>query len=395
MKGRLNPGCAALLLATLLFVSVCEAAPEAPGDCPESDNMSPPLSYSLADVRVGRIPSQAALARTLVALGGALAEVAIVSEAARDSLGEGWPPFPPQSRIMLVSLDTGRRVWEWPSTASSLDHETDSADAARLALPGAPAVLVGANGLAERLYLGDSAGQVWRLDFPSVRDWEEAASQWRVRLLADLALPFAPGAVQFTLAPDLVRGVDTAGRPFDGLLLVSQGSATMAADVSNGLYFLRDYAVQVKRSDDPLPAVVLRADLSLAAAAPDTGEGAGWFAPFRDPLEVARLRPLTDGGRVFLVTARVASSCEPPLILNYLFRLSDGRPLAYTPPGSVAGTGWLHGPRLEGREIVMPGRGLALPTDGAGGVETFRTRFRAEGIFTVVRYWRDLLLDAS
>lgn len=391
-----------VVAALLLLCGV--AAPSAGTGCPPAEDNSPPLRYSREDVAAGRLPETAALDRTLLRVDNERVSVAIVTDAGRDLLDDSWPAFRPQSRLMLVALDSGQLIWELVQAAHATAHETVSSDPRLTAPFGAASVLHSPDGLAQRLYMGDGNARVWRIDLPAVSQTptqepgtQEATTGWRLTLLAELTTPGSGGPRQFRVAPDLVRSIDSTGRPFDGVLISSEGAVSAAPDeVGNGLFFLRDYAVQTRVPGEAPPEVITWPDLAPSQDEGLSGSGAGWFARFQTDAEIAHHRPLTDGGRVFLVTALPASTCgEPPLALTYVFNLSDGRPFEAIVPGFIAGVGRLGGPVIDDREILLPGRGVALPMNAEDGNRRFRARFTAQGIFARVAYWRDFLLDAD
>lgn len=388
------------LLPVSVWLTVAVASGAMAADvCPPADDGVSLERYSRLDVLDGQVPESAPLTRATLGIGGERMAVAVVTEAARARLAGDWPPLRREARLMLVALESGAVLWELLAAevaASGARHASDPRLSAAL---GVSAPLVGADGLLRRLYAGDSLGRVWRVDLPPLERAEDAATHWQLDLLAALAPPLAEGSVRFRLPPDLVRSVDSGGVPFDGLVLASEGASVEAPPgAGNGTFFLRDYAVGPRRAVAPALPVITRADLALVTDMPEAvaGTGAGWFAAFQSPAEVAQHRPHTDGGRVFLMTAAVPDACdEPAPALTYVFNVVDGRPLADTRPGTVAGVGWMGGARLEGREIVLPGRGIALPALSGEGEERYRRRFRAAGVGVSIRYWRNLLLDAD
>lgn len=390
------------IVATVLVLLCKVAAPSAQAGCPPGDDSSPPLRYSREDVAAGRLPETAALNRMLLRVDNERVSVAIVTDAGRDLLDDSWPAFRPQSRLMLVALDSGELIWELVQAAHATAHETVSSDPRLTAPFGAASVLHSPDGIAQRLYMGDGSARVWRIDLPALLQsqepgTQETATDWQLTPLAELTPDGAEVPPQFRVAPDLVRSIDSTGRPFDGVLITSEGAVSAAPDaVGNGLFFLRDYAVQTRVPGEAPPAVITWPDLAPSQPQGLAGSGAGWFARFQTAAEVAHHRPLTDGGRVFLVTALPAPTCEePPLALTYVFNLSDGRPFEATVPGFIAGVGRLGGPVIDDREILLPGRGVALPMSAEDSNRRFRARFTAHGIFARVAYWRDFLLDAD
>jgi len=399
---RSAAGITQYIVATVLLLLCNASSLPAQAGCPPNEHNLPSVRYSREDVAAGRLPETAALDRMLLQVGNERLNVAVVTDAGRDLLDDSWPDFRPQSRLMLVALATGRLIWELKQATHATAHAIFRSDPRLTAPFGAAAVLHSRDGLAKRLYVGDGHSRVWRIDLPALPQIqesgvEEAATDWTLTLLADLTPAASDVPLQFRVAPDLVRSIDSNGTPFDGVLITSEGAVAVASDdVGNGLFFLRDYAVHMRGPGEAPPDVITWRDLAPLRSQGLAGSGAGWFAPFQTGSEIALYRPLTDGGRVFLVTASPASTCgEPALALTYVFNLSDGRPIETTVPGSVAGVGRLGGPIIEGREIVLPGRGVALPMSVEGENTRFRTRFTAEGIFARIAYWRDFLLDVD
>lgn len=223
-------------------------------ECPLSGAAAPDTRYSRDDVLAGRAAQSAAITRATIEVDDERIQVAVVTDASREHLGDDWPPFRRAARLMLVRLSSGDVIWELllaPQEASRKSHASDP----RLSAPlGAAAVLPDAQGVAQRLYAGDRAGRVWRVDLPPLAHATDAASGWQVDLLADLAREDPAAAVGFSLAPDLVRSVDADGEPFDGLVLASAG-ATLDDPPGNGIFFLRDYAVDARPAEAVSPPV--------------------------------------------------------------------------------------------------------------------------------------------
>jgi hypothetical protein len=320
----------------------------------------------------------------------------VLTDASRPALGEGWPPFPRDTRLLLVSLDSGQPLWSLARGAAraGADRLTDP----RLLAPfGRSAALVDPASLLQRLYVGDGLGRVWRLDLLPLSHPAEAGMRWQLDLLADLGRGALPGP-PIRQAPDLIRSVDVAGRSFDGVLVATDSDEAMGATRA-GLFLLRDYSTGARPASAPEPPPITREQLDVVAAlcqeageaATACGGGPGWFAPYRHAGERARGRPLTDGGRVFLITAASAAGCpSSPLILSYIFNVADGRPLPRYVPGSVLGRGSLPRLRIEAGELVLPGSGVTVEGDDGPDTQSRFTLSIARGRLT---YWRDLLLD--
>ncbi|MFN2289324.1 MAG: hypothetical protein ABR578_13420, partial [Chromatocurvus sp.] len=200
-----------LLVVTLLIFPLALGA--APQECALASEPAVATRYSPADVIAGRVPADAGIARTTLSINGKRVDAAIVTDAARDRLTIDWPPFQSRTRLMLVALATGDVLWELGPRQQESSTTLVSADPRFTAPLGAAAVLTGADGLAQRLYAGDHAGRVWRVDLPPLTRAADAAALWRGTLLADLAPAAGNPRTGFSLAPDLVRSVDAEGRP--------------------------------------------------------------------------------------------------------------------------------------------------------------------------------------
>ncbi|MEQ8517279.1 MAG: hypothetical protein RIC38_16905, partial [Chromatocurvus sp.] len=186
---------------------LCLAVASVSADCPPQGEALAVAGYSREDVLAGRTPRSAAVARATLSIAGERIEAAIVTDAARDQLSGDWPPLRRQTRLMLVALASGDVLWELVLSPQEASHATHASDPRLIAPLGAAAVLSGADGVARRLYAGDRAGRVWRVDLPPLARAADAATDWQVDLLADLARPGAQRSVRFSLAPDLVRSV--------------------------------------------------------------------------------------------------------------------------------------------------------------------------------------------
>lgn len=355
----------------------------------------PAPDISLAAVRTGAVSANGPIARVLVQAGEGVVPAAVLTDASRPALGEGWPPFPRDTRLLLVSLDSGQPLWSLARGAAMATPDR-LADPRLLAPFGRSAALVDPASLLQRLYVGDDLGRVWRVDLPPLSHPADAVLRWQLALLADLGPGARPGP-PIRQAPDLIRSVDAAGHPFDGVL-VATDSDEAAGEAGAGLFLLRDYSTGARPAGAAEAAPITREQLDVVArdcaeaeeAATACGRGPGWFAPYQHAGERARGRPLTDGGRVFLITAAAADCPSSPLILSYIFKVADGRPLPRYVPASVLGRGGLPGLRIEAGEIVLPGSGMTVEGDDGPDTQGRFTRSIARGRLT---YWRDLLLD--
>lgn len=125
--------------------------------------------------------------------------------------------------VMVVDVETGDLIW----TASHADMD--------YSFPSGATVInrdFDLNGYADRVYIGDAGGQIWRLDIAST-----TLADWKVHKLADLGGSVGAGGVRkFLYAPDVVYG-DT----YDSILIGS-GDREHPFDetVANRFYMIKD-----------------------------------------------------------------------------------------------------------------------------------------------------------
>jgi hypothetical protein len=188
----------------------------------------------------------------------------------------------PSGLRMLDPVD-GREIWSagtGPGTTQQIE-EMDAAFGASL-----EAVHLDEDGLHDRLYAGDRAGRLWRID---LRTGGRPRSFVRAGVLADLRAP--GGGRGFVAAPDVSR-IETPGAP--PWLNIAIGTAsTGTARADHRFYVLRDGL------DSPIPAAPLtEADLELLA--PPLGvsnaSARGYYLPLGTSQVLAQ--SLTLNGRI-------------------------------------------------------------------------------------------------
>ena len=207
--------------------------------------------------------------------------------------------------LYVVDARTGARLWWLGPAGADLDLP-----ALRNSIPASPRVLdVDGNGIADRIYLADTGGRVFRIDLPDpdnrlVQPGNRQLPQ--ALLLADLGGDGVADNRRFYHAPDvaLQRG---GGRVFFSIAL---GSGWRAHPLAQGaqtaqdrLYVLRDSHVY----GIPLPgaAPIGHAQLrDVTQGSPtDLGDARGWYIDLRRAGgEKALARAVTVAGRVFFTT---------------------------------------------------------------------------------------------
>ncbi|MEQ8265254.1 hypothetical protein [Pseudohaliea sp.] len=290
-------------------------------------------------------------------------------------------PVDPATGGRLIAADalSGAVLWDSQRSAAALPA----------ALEHAPALLEDDQGRAYRAYLGDAAGNVWRLDIP-----RESVAEWRLSLLADLAgLAGGGGTVSFPVGPDLFLGVDGIGRPFDGLVLPVLVETVAGRRID--LLLLRDYALDQGVALEPVRATDLVAarDCESPGCPPDTGPG--WHLADAAPGDALAVVPLIDGGRIFLAThARLSLACDDASAERFLVivDLESALPLFGGDDGDAFALGRrvLDGPRPEGGVVHLQGMDEALAARGVA-----ENVLEARGLAVSRLYWLDLLLDSD
>jgi len=138
--------------------------------------------------------------------------------------------------IYIVNAVTGERLW-WAGPRGS------GADLVLSAMSNSipskiNAIDVNGNGLLETLFVGDTAGQVWRFDLDE-RDGSVAGGR-----IADLANQTVSGNRRFYHPPDLSLMMEPGKSPYLALLLGSGYRAhPLQTEVEDRIYMLRDYHV--------------------------------------------------------------------------------------------------------------------------------------------------------
>lgn len=331
--------------------------------------------------------------------------------------------------IYVVDPQTGALIWRAVGPAGGAPPEPG---AEQLFVPGlldsipSPVTLLDSdhNGVDDRAYVGDSGGNVWRIDFTEYRKRKPDTvatdpANWRMTRLS--ALGGAGDADRrFFHAPDVVRSYDNLGE-YDGVVIVSGNRAEPGdVQVKNYAYLLKDR--QTAR-DEALPAPPVMPEIShdgladitgacLADAAQACNEAdlaPGWKLALQGRGEKGLSTPLVSNGRVLFtsyvpfvddgidgVPEQAVSTCESSQGHGRIYgvNLRNGSPALTTARKFKLGdaeeaTRFLSiGPGLQG-DVVPVGDGVLIP--GAG---------LAEGVLVPVpgktwwrAYWREDEVD--
>ncbi|RMF96494.1 MAG: hypothetical protein D6727_08140 [Gammaproteobacteria bacterium] len=310
--------------------------------------------------------------------------------------------------IYMIDLDTGQKLW---SAGASSNHDlrldgSSNGYAMEHSIPAPVRVLdLSGDGLADRMYVGDMGGRLWRFD---IINGQPASTLVEGGLLATLGAADLTGngspadQRRFYSAPDVVAVLD-AEIPY---LAVNIGSGYRAhpldSSVQDEFYSVRDFSMFDVIPTDGYPAPITRADLvdvtSWGTAAYPTllADDKGWLISMvQSPGEKILSESITFDNTTFFTSFAPGSSgsaCSTAAGTNRVYQVSvrDGRPRVYDNPYPPQTP-----PQPEDRITTLKQGGIAPETillfteDGDGptacsGVECFDPNFDGS---TVRTFW--------
>ena len=212
--------------------------------------------------------------------------------------------------IYIADVDTGDLIFSISSSAGADIRPTDM----RWAIPSNVEVFDSdGDGFTDRLYVGDTGGQLWRVDLKDVNPTSTTAPEGKtvVGKLADISVVASGTRAQerrFFYKPTVVQVIDTVysdtlGGEYDYVLIGTGNRANpVARDVEDRFYAFRDmhtaemgdsnndniadaYPVQSDGSDNSGPITNSSAliDVSTTVLDPSTSQGAlGWYIDFNN-----------------------------------------------------------------------------------------------------------------
>jgi type IV pilus assembly protein PilY1 len=205
-----------------------------------------------------------------------------------------------------------------------------------------------AKGFADRAYVGDMAGNVWRMDLDDPTSPTNASAGWKLHKLASL------GARKFFYPPDVVLGAN-----FDAVLVGSgDREKVLSKTSSDRFYMIKDAKLGL---DGTGQATITEGDLVVNTA--DSTTAKGWYYALNVNGEKVVNAPVTIGGVVYFATNKpvVQPVCKAALgeARSYAISFLDGS--GTRTPGGV-GTG------DDAYSLVLTGGGLP-PSPVAGLVD--------------------------
>jgi len=161
--------------------------------------------------------------------------------------------------VIVIDAETGADIWQVTSGSPSSPSGTVLSNTdMRFSVPADLAVIDrDRNGYADRIYFGDTGGQLWRLDIASTN-----LSNWKATRLLHL-----PTDTRFLNAPDVVESPDGS---YD-LVVIGTGDREKPADTSidNYMVFYRDYD---QNGPSTLTSPLQLSDLAKAATLANSTE---------------------------------------------------------------------------------------------------------------------------
>ncbi|MCF7984640.1 MAG: hypothetical protein K9L70_09575 [Thiohalocapsa sp.] len=237
--------------------------------------------------------------------------------------------------LYILDAEDGSQVWSaTPGVSNATNRNVpgliDSVPAEVTAIDG------NSDGIADRLYFGDTGGNVWRIDMVGEKDQD-----WTVHKLASLGGNTTGNDRRIFNRLDVVS-TRYRGLSFDAVVVgTGNRSHPLEVDVGNRLYVLRDFhtrsAIHIPNDGDPatdacasavnnpkglpcaeVPAVITEADLvdvtanliqqgtdeqkATVQAALSAASAKGWYIALEDTGEKSLSRSITLKGTVFFTS---------------------------------------------------------------------------------------------
>lgn len=150
--------------------------------------------------------------------------------------------------LYIVDADTGALIW---SVTPAINSATNLSEPGLLhSVPGDVTVLdSNADDITDRIYFGDTGGNIWRVDLPGNELPDSSQDTWQINKLGDFNGASTATDRRFFNAPEIVR-IRLDGVPVDAVLIGS-GDRTNpnATDVDNRFYMIRDMAVSPYKTE--------------------------------------------------------------------------------------------------------------------------------------------------
>lgn len=275
--------------------------------------------------------------------------------------------------IFVVDGITGNVIWQaGPSTPATLSpgEVFQSVPTMTYAIPSDIAILDrNSDGYADRLYVGDMGGNLWRADIN-----DAAPANWTVNKLASLgyaANPTVGSRRKFLYSPDVVYSTDSTG-PYDSVLIGSgdrehpfngfgDAANPLINAVTNRYYMLKDRSIGFTFSG----TTIVEADLfdntsNTASPAPATARG--WLITLATGEKVIS-SSITLGNATFFNTNQPTPPA--PGVCGGNLGIAREYTVDFQTGGSVAAFNRDNGLAANARFLVHPGGGYPPSPVGA------------------------------
>lgn len=156
--------------------------------------------------------------------------------------------------LFIVDAETGALVW---SVTPASNSATNLSEAGLLHSVPASVTILDSNRdlMADRIYFGDTGGNVWRVDLSGETLPTSAQNTWSIVKLGDFNTGLTATDRRFFNAPDIVRLRLESGRAADAVIIGSGDQTNPnATDVNNRLYVIRDLATSTYETVEPTSA---------------------------------------------------------------------------------------------------------------------------------------------
>ncbi|WP_187275921.1 pilus assembly protein [Parahaliea aestuarii] len=294
--------------------------------------------------------------------------------------------------LFIVDAETGSLIWSVsPGGTNTATHMVEPG-----LLHSVPAEVTvidsNADELTDRIYFGDTGGNLWRVDLAGNSLPDSAQDSWYVTRLADFNPGLASEDRRFFNAPDVVK-VRIDGVPVDAVIIGS-GDRTnpVSTDVQDRLYLFRDYAVNLYTTTRPSISACEDEELTDFRCSLPVSDGdlfnitsgllqsddeqerldaetalqgaAGWYLNLQGAGEKSLAKTLTINGKVFAATFTPSNLlsdinvCEPQSGngMMYVIDLYDGARSTLALGGVIPDTPSVHfGSDGKVRMLLPPG----------------------------------------
>jgi len=264
------------------------------------------------------------------------------------------------------------------------------------------------NEIVDRLYVGDTGGNIWRVDLPEhssvgTVNSDHRKDNWTITKFADVSDSLNAEDRRFFHAPDIVQTSDAIGQ-YDGILIETGDRASpLETTDQNYVFLIKD---RNTASGSP-PATTIDDSVISDTTACVTGSESGcsllsyangWKIELTGGGEKGLASPLVSAGKVFFTTytpSSVISGCSPSEGSGslYIVDLADGT-ASYNNRSMNIGPGIPPAVTAIGDDtLILPGSGIVDPFDTSGSTDKTKL-IQTGGKSMFIIYWREEGIDS-